>query len=356
MDNDESFDSVNKPAWQRRSFGYLDDGREVEAYLLDGSGGLRVEVLTLGGIVSRILAPDKNGKVDDVALGFSSLEAYLREPHYFGAITGRVAGRIFGGQIEVEDVSYSLALNNGLNHLHGGKVGLDRRLWSARPEISGNSVALVLHYLSPDGEEGYPGNVDFTVRYEVTRSNELIFTTEAATDKITPVSLTNHSYFHLGGEGNGTIEDHWIMVDSDMRAIMDEKMVLQGRLESVAGNVCDLRQSKRMGDVIPGLFLHHGDTYRISGNPEQIVATITHPASGRTLTVQSTCPYLQFYTAMHFDGSRKGKSGAPYLQYGGFCLECEGFAEGIRYPELGDILVHPGKPQHHSTIYRFGLL
>ncbi len=357
MNNEMNSDvaTATKPSWQVRQFGELSDGREVEAYLLKGTGGLQVEILTLGGIVSRILMPDRHGHVADVALGFSTIEEYLREPHYFGAITGRVAGRIGGGEIVVEGVRYTLALNNKANHLHGGNVGLDRRLWSAKPSVQEDAVVLLLRYCSADGEEGYPGNVDFTVTYRLTGNNELIFTTEARTDKSTPISLTNHSYFNLAGEGSGTIDEHWISVQSNEIAVMDANLTLQGRLAPVAGQACDLRQAKKMGDIIDGLFLNHGDTYRVNGDIDSIVATVQHPPSGRMLTVQTSCPYLQFYTAKHFDGSRSGKSGQPYLKYGGFCLECEGYAEGLRYPELGDILVRPDRPQCYSTIYRFGI-
>lgn len=325
----------------------------MQAYTLSGGGGLRVEILTLGGIVSRILAADQHGELADVALGFSTLEEYLREPHYFGAITGRVAGRIGGGAIVVEGVTYPLALNNDPNHLHGGVTGLDRRLWAAEPLTSEDEASLVLRYHSPHGEEGYPGNVDFTVTYTVNRSNELRFTTLAETDQTTPVSLTNHTYFHLGGEGSGSIADHWLQIESGEVAVMDENLTLQGTLEPVAGKACDVRQARRMGDIIPGLFLNHGDTYRISGNIEEVIATVSHPPSGRVLKVRSSCPYLQFYTAKHFNGTRHGKSGRNYNMHAGFCLECEGYAEGVRYPELGDILVRPGHPQEYTTVYQF---
>jgi aldose 1-epimerase len=348
--------NLNKKAsCENRHFGTMPDGREVRAYVLNGGGSLEVEILTLGGIVSRIMVPDREGHLADVALGFETLKEYLREAHYFGAITGRVAGRIGGGQIEVDGVLHRLALNNEPNHLHGGNIGLDRRLWSAQPSVSEDAAELILRYHSPDGEEGYPGNVDFTVTYTVTRDNALLFTTEAITDKITPVSLTNHTYFHLGGEGTGTIEEHCISIASDTVAVMDGNLTLQGQMQSVAGQACDLRQAKQMGAIIPQLFLNHGDTYRIEGNPDQIVACVTHPPSGRMLTVQTSCPYLQFYTSMHFDGSRRGKSGQSYVKFGGFCLECEGYAEGVRFPGLGNILVHPGEPQRYVTLYRFGI-
>lgn len=347
-----SFSRYTMPTVTEKIFDTLPDGRAVKAYMLSGGGGLQVEVLTLGGIVSRILAPDNKGELGDVALGFSTIEEYLREPHYFGAITGRVAGRIGGGAITVEGKTYQLALNNGSNHLHGGVVGLDRRLWFAEPFADNDCAGVVLRYRSPDGEEGYPGNVDFTVTYKVTNNNELLFSTEAKTDKTTPISLTNHTYFNLGGEGSGSIGEHWLQIQSDQVAVMDEKMTLQGKLESVEGQACDVRQSTRMADMIPDLFLNHGDTYRIKGDLVELVASVKHPPSGRTLTVRTTCPYLQFYTSMHFDGSRTGKSGGNYIKHAGFCLECEGYAEGVRYPELGDILVHPGQPQKHTTIYQ----
>ena len=221
-----SFSRYTMPTVTEKIFDTLPDGRAVKAYMLSGGGGLQVEVLTLGGIVSRILSPDNKGELGDVALGFATIEEYLREPHYFGAITGRVAGRIGGGAITVEGKTYQLALNNGPNHLHGGVVGLDRRLWSAEPFADNDCAGVVLRYRSPDGEEGYPGNVDFTVTYKVTTNNELLFSTEAKTDKTTPISLTNHTYFNLGGEGSGSIGEHWLQIQSDQVAVMDEKMTL----------------------------------------------------------------------------------------------------------------------------------
>ncbi len=335
-------------------FGSLPNGEPVEKYDISNSAGMSVSVFTYGGIIQSIRVPDRSGRTADVVLGFEGLESYTKEHPYFGCITGRVAGRITGGKFRIGEAEYSLVINNSPNHLHGGLVGLDKRLW--KPETLPDGVTL--RYRSPDGEEGYPGNLDIAVTYRLTDSNELVIESEVTTDQLTPVSLTNHSYFNLAGEGVGTIEDHVLQIFADDFVPTDNDLTLSGRRESVAGQENDLREARRLHDVIPNLHLHHGDDYLLrppGADGLSLVAQVTDPGSGRRLEVRTNDTNLQFYTGFFLDGTLTGKSGKVYGPYAGLCLECQGYPDGVAHPELGDILVRPGQPQRRFTKYTFSM-
>ncbi len=342
---------------QSSHFGNLPCGRSVEAYLLTNAAGMELMAITYGGIVTALRAPDRQGRMADVVLGFNQLEPYLARHPYFGAITGRVAGRIPGGRFKLDDTIYQLALNDGTNHLHGGMIGLDQRIWEASPVIRPDGAdSLQLRYLSPDGEEGYPGNVDITVTYTLTDANEFIIDTEATSDLPTPLSLTHHSYFNLAGEGCGTIEDHQLRVHSDLVIPVESTLAPLGRAQAVAGQAEDFNTTRRIGDALPGLFRQHGGLYLVRRSPGEslaLAAELSDPASGRTLTVMTTEACLQLYSAFALDGALIGKSGNSYPPYAGFCLECEGYSDGINIPDFGDIIVRPETPQINRTIYAF---
>lgn len=332
-------------------FGRLADGQLVEAYELTGGRGLSACVLTFGGIVQSLLVPDRDGHRADVVLGGADLGFYRRRHPYMGCITGRVAGRITGGQFRLGDREYKLALNDPPNHLHGGAHGLDRRVWRAEPD---GEDTLRLFYRSPDGEEGYPGNVDLTVTYRLTGDGELVFETEAASDEPTPVSLTNHSYFNLAGEGSGRVDDHCVQILAEAYVPSDANLTLSGIARGVAKTPADLRQSARFGDFVPRLHLQHGDHYLLPGGGMlATVARVRHPRSGRNLEVRTDELSLQFYTGVALDGSFTGKSGRSYEQHHGFCLECHGYPDGIAHPEFGEIIVKPGQPRRRTTVYAF---
>jgi aldose 1-epimerase len=250
-------------------------------------------------------------------------------------------------------VVYELAANGPPNHLHGGWVGFDKKLWSggavARAD-GADSVRLKLR--SPDGDEGYPGNLDAVVTYTLTERNEFIFETELSTDEATPATLAHHSYFNLAGEGSGPITGHEIQIFADTYAPTNEKMTLLGRRESVEGRGCDLRQPRRIGDALPGIHKAHGDLYFVEPMPA-LAARVTEPVSGRVLEVSTTEDCLQFYSAASLDGSLRGKSGRPYDKYGGFCLECQGYADGANAPAMGNIIIRPGQPHRGTTVYHF---
>jgi len=346
-----------EPALRSRGFGVLPSGESVEAWTLKGLGGLEVEVINYGGIVRRVMAPGRDGAFDDVVLGFNELDPYLARHPYFGAITGRVAGRIAHATFTLEGRTYHLAQNDGPNHLHGGLVGFDKRLWEVAPvDRADGAPSLRLRYLSPDGEEGYPGNVQVAVSYTVTDENVFEIETEATSDGTTPLSLTNHSYFNLAGEWAGSIEDHRVAVFAEQVVPADEYLILTGRLEAVRRGVNDLRESQRIGDRIPLLHHHHGDMYALPAHDAQEMvkaARVEDPASGRVLTVSTTERYLQLYTGSHLDGTWTGKSGKAYRPHAALCMECEGYADASNENLRGDILIHPGEVQRRRTAYAF---
>ncbi|MDB6170355.1 MAG: galactose-epimerase [Verrucomicrobia bacterium] len=336
-------------------FGPLPSGEGIDAWTLGNAAGSSVKILTLGGIVASLRVPDRRGELADVVLGFNTLREYLSGHMYFGALCGRIAGRVPEGELRVEGRRYSLPLNNGRNHLHGGFVGLDRRVWraTAAPSVEG-AESLRLTYHSPDGEEGYPGSLDIAVTYTFTADNCLTLETEATSDQVTPLSLTQHSYFNLGGEGSGSIADHELQIHSDVFVPLNAAMTLGGVAESVAGKGNDFRNSRRIGDALPGLFRSHGDLYLLGTAGFRKVARVIDRGSGRTLEVSTDESCLQFYSAVDLDRTLVGKSGRAYGPHAGFCLECEGYAGGGNRPEFGDILVRPGRPQRRKTTYAFG--
>ncbi|MGB6723679.1 MAG: aldose epimerase family protein, partial [Terracidiphilus sp.] len=251
------------PSINSRTYGTLPRGEPVEIFALAGRGGLVVEVITYGGIVTRLLAPDREGKLDDLVLGFDDLDSYLNGRSYFGAITGRVAGRIPKAAFTLEGRTYNLARNDPPHHLHGGVQGFDRKLWAATAAGRNGAPSLRLTYRSRDGEEGYPGNVEVAVTYTVTDENVFLIETEAASDQITPLSLTHHSYFNLAGHGAEPITDHRLEVFSGEFVPAGEDLILEGRVESVEGRGNDFRIPRRLGDAIPSLTQHHGDMYAL---------------------------------------------------------------------------------------------
>jgi aldose 1-epimerase len=316
-----------------------------------------LEVITLGGIVTRMLAPGRDGRADDVVLGFSDLALYAAGHPYFGAITGRVTGRITGAAFTLDGQTYRLARNDPPNHLHGGVRGFDKRIWDASAvNRTDGAPSLRLAYFSPDGEEGYPGNVHVTVTYTVTNENVFLIESEATADRATPLSLAHHSYFNLAGEGSGSIADHQLEIFADKFVPTDEHLTLSGRLEPTAGQGNDFLRPRRLGEAIPLLFQQHGDLYALPARAAGILAPaarLRDAASGRVLNVSTTEDYLQLYTGSKLNGHRAGKSGTAYGPYAGLCLECHGYPDASNASLRDGILLHPGITQRHATAYAF---
>jgi aldose 1-epimerase len=311
-------------------------------------------VLEYGATLGQLWVPDREGTAVDVLLGFDRLEDWEKWNHSsFGTVVGRVAGRIPGGILKIGSHEFHLAKNDRGNHLHGGLVGLDKRLWSGETVTDGaGSVGVRLRYLSPDGEEGYPGEARLVVTYWLTQAGELVFETEAQSDRVTPVTLAQHGYFNLAGQASGPATDHLVEIFADTVMKTDENMTPLGKAESVVGSAADLREGKRIGDVLPAIWQEHGDLYRLGRQDEtKVAARITEPLSGRQMTVSTTQGFMQFYAATHLNGSTRGKGGEAYQRHAGLCFECQGYPDpGAGF---GDILLKPGETQRHRTVYAF---
>lgn len=341
-------------------FGTLADGSKVSAYTLTNAKGMKVTILNYGGIVSKIEVPDASGKTTDVALGFDTLQGYVDGSPYFGCITGRVANRVANAKFTLDGTEYKLAANNGPHSLHGGKVGFDKRVWQAEPLSTPAGPALKLTYTSKDGEEGYPGNLQTTVTYTLTDDNALRIDYKATTDKATPVNLTNHTYFNLAGQGNGTILDHVLELAADKYTPADETLIPTGKIDPVAGTPFDFTKPTAIGDRIKqikgdpvGYDLNYVHGMKREEKPRK-VATVTEPKSGRTLEVWTIEPGIQFYTGNFLDGKLKGKGGASYPQYGAFCLETQFFPDSPNQKNFPSVTLKPGQEYATTTIYKFG--
>lgn len=336
-----------------RLFGRLGDGTEVQAYTLSAED-IELEVISFGGIVTRLLVPDRQGRRADVTLGFDRMQPYLAGHPYFGCLTGRVAGRITGGAFELEGRRHSLLVNNGPNHLHGGRVGFDKKIWETEERISGGLPELRLRLTSPDGEEGYPGNLQVVVTYRLLPPGGWEIEYEARTDRTTLINLTHHAYWNLAGEGAGTVENHHVQIDADHFVPTDGELTLLGKAESVQGHADDFRTSRRLGDVLSALLHQHGNLYGLRpASGFRRAARVVEPESGRSLEVWTDEPAFQFYTGSFLDGSLTGKSGRPYLRHAGLCLECQRYPMPAGPQGFGQPVLFPGEIYRQKTQYRF---
>jgi aldose 1-epimerase len=344
----------------RQTFGSV-DGRTFDLYTLSNPGRFEAAVTNYGGIVTSLKVPDRNGVLADIVLGFDSAAGYLKPHPYFGALIGRYANRIAGGRFRLDGVEYTLARNNGENHLHGGVRGFDKVVWNARDVSSGRAAILELSYSSKDGEEGYPGNLDVTVRYSVTEGNELKIEYTATTDKDTILNLTNHSYFNLAGQGGTDVLSHEVKLDADRFTPVNSGLIPTGETRDVAGTPFDFRQPHRIGERIdlPDEQLKLGNGYDhnfvVTGTPGVLrpAARVTDSASGRVMEVLTTEPGVQLYTGNFLDGSLTGKSGKIYLRRYGLCLETQHFPDSPNKPQFPSVVLKPGQTFRSTTIYRF---
>ena len=344
---------------EKSSFGTTKDGQAVDLYTLTNANGVVARIITYGALLTELHVPDKAGTMADVVLGFKTLAQYESDQPYFGATIGRVANRIAKGKFKLGGQEYTLATNNGPNHLHGGLKGFDKRVWKAQPVSVGGVPAVRFTYVSADMEEGYPGALTATVTYTLTHSNELHLDYTATTDKPTIVNLTNHSYFNLAGEGQGTILDHELTIMADRYTPVDDTLIPTGEIASVRGTVMDFNRATPIGARIaevpgpaPGGYDHN---YVLShgGGVLAMSATVRDPKSGRVMDVLTSEPGIQLYTGNFLDGSLTGKAGVAYQKHFGFCLETQHFPDSINQPAFPPVVLQPGRTFKSTTVYRF---
>jgi aldose 1-epimerase len=352
--------ATKKSMIEMTPFGKTKDGTEVQLYTLTNANGMVVKITNYGGIVTEIHVPDREGKMADVALGYGGLEDYLAGSPYFGCITGRYANRIAKGMFRIEGKEYSLAKNNGDNHLHGGEVGFDKRVWEAERIEEGGKVGIKLTYSSPDGEEGYPGTLDTTVTYLLTDDNELDIRYAATTDRATVVNLTHHSYFNLAGEGSGeTILDHELTLNADRFVATDDAGIPLGGSWEVKGTVFDFREPRPIGEGIEAddIQIRNGKGYDhhwvVNDEGYRLAARLHEPRSGRTMEVYTDQPGIQFYAGNYLDGTLIGKSGEPYEHRAGLCLETQIHPDSPNQEGFPNAILEPGGVYTHRCTYKF---
>jgi aldose 1-epimerase len=347
-----------KPGVTRAPFGTA-MGQPVEIFTLRNATGVEVRATNYGCIITSIRVPDRSGRFGDVVLGFDTLEPYLKDHPFFGALAGRYGNRIAKGQFTLEDKTYKLAVNNGPNHLHGGIKGFDKVVWDAEPVAGKAGVSF--SRTSPDGEEGYPGTLEVRVTYTLTDRNELVVDYHATTDKATPINLTQHSYFNLAEQGD--ILGHELTINSDRFTPVDSTLIPTGALASVTGTPFDFRKPTAIGarinqpdeQIRNGLGYDHNWVLNRSGEGLQLAARVVEPKTGRTVEVRTTEPGLQFYTGNFLDGTLTGKGGTVYKRRTGFCLETQHFPDSPNKPNFPSTILEPGREYKTQTVFAFGV-
>ena len=343
---------------QEVNFGQTKDRKAVELYVLTNAGGMTAKVMTYGAILTELHVPDRAGKRADVVLGFDDLKGYLAGHPYFGATVGRVANRIAKGGFTLHGREYRLAVNNGPNALHGGRKGFDKVVWKAEPMHKKDAVAVKFTYRSPDGEEGYPGNLTASVTYTLTDQNELRLDYTATTDKATPVNLSNHSYFNLAGARSGeTILGHELMLAADRYTPVDDTLIPTGEIKPVRGTPLDFTRPTAIGARIGQLKqtggYDHNFVLNSGGKALALAARVREPKSGRVMEMSTTEPGVQFYTGNFLDGKTKGKGGVAYPKHYGFCLEAQHFPDSVHHANFPSVILEPGKSYTQTTVYKF---
>jgi aldose 1-epimerase len=349
-------------AMEKKAFGATPDGKTADLYVLTNKNGMEVSITNYGGIVVSVKVQDRQGKLGDVVLGFDTLDGYVADKSYFGALIGRYGNRIGGAKFSIDGVTYTLAKNNGDNVLHGGIIGFNKMLWEARDVSKGDEPALELKYTSKDGEEGFPGNLMTTVVYTLTNKNELKIEYSATTDKKTVVNLTNHSYFNLAGPGSGDVLKYVLQLHADKFTPVDSGLIPTGELRSVQGTPFDFRKPMAIGARVDAddeqIRLGQGYDHNFVLTKEKqsgptLAARVEEPTTGRVLEVWTTEPAVQFYTANFLDGTVHGKGGIAYGRRTAFCLETQHFPDSPNKPSFPSTLLSPGQRYHTITIYRF---
>lgn len=361
---DQSSTAVQRPQpTMTQPFDKTPDGQLVDLVTLRNSGGLEVRILTYGGTIMSINAPDRAGQFDDVVLGHDRLAGYLANPSYFGCLIGRYGNRIAKGQFSLDGKTYTLAKNNGPNHLHGGVKGWDKVVWKSDMFQNADGVGVKLSYTSADGEEGYPGKVSADVTYTLTDKNEIIVDYHATTDKPTVINLTQHSYFNLAGGKASDILGHELMINADQYTPVDDTLIPTGELAPVQGTPFDFRTSTAIGARINdaneqlkrGKGYDHNYVLNRQGEGMSPAARVVEPTTGRTLDIATTEPGIQFYSGNFLDGTIKGKADRVYPLRSGFCLETQHYPDSPNQPKFPSTVLKPGAEYRSRTVFTFGV-
>jgi galactose mutarotase-like enzyme len=348
----------------KQFFGRTPEGQSVYLYTLTNRQGMQASVMTYGGIMMTLKVPDRNGYLEDIVLGYPTLEQYLQTGNkpYFGAVVGRYANRIANGRFMLGGVTYQLSVNEGQNTLHGGIRGFDKRVWNAEVICSDGAASLILSYLSKDGEEGFPGNVAVQMVYTLRDDNGLGMNFAAATDKKTVINLSQHNYYNLAGAGNGDILGHILTINADWFTPVNPELIPTGEVRSIADTPLDFRNPMTIGSRI-----HSGDpqmqfaangydfnyVLNRTGSPNDLAARLYEPGSGRLMDVYTTQPAVQFYSGNKLSGSEIGKEGKAYPQYGGLSLETQHFPDSPNHLHFPSTELNPGQIYRESTLYKF---
>jgi aldose 1-epimerase len=348
---------------EKKSFGKTSDGIEVDQFIMKNNNGMKVGVITYGGIINFLTAKDKNNVYKDVVLGFHDLAKYEAGSPYFGAIIGRYGNRIADGKFDLKGETYELVKNNGDNHLHGGSKGFDKVVWKAKQNITKNLASIELRYLSKDMEEGYPGDLEVKVMYTLNNNDELTVNYEASTDKSTIINLTQHSYFNLSGDFKNDILDHEIVIDADSFLPVNSKLIPTGELQNVTGTPFDFRKSKKIGNDINkenkqlnnGLGYDH--CWALNNHHEgfRFAASAHDQISGRFLEIFTDEPGIQFYTGNFLDGTLPSKTEGNYNYRTGFCLETQHFPDSPNQRDFPSVILNPGEKYFSKTSFKFSV-
>ena len=349
-------------AVQREPFGTTAEGRDVERFTLTSTSGITISVLSFGGAIQTIMAPDRSGVLADVTLGYDTLAEYERDKSYLGSLVGRYANRIRAGRFSLDGHDYTLAQNAGGNHLHGGKRGFNKAVWSVEPFEDGGDVGLVLEHVSADGDEGYPGTLRMRATYRLTANAELQIDFHATTDAATPVNLTQHAYFNLAGTGSGDILDHQLELNASRFTPVDAALIPTGELRSVRGTPFDFSTPEAIGARIEaddeqlrlaGGYDHNFVLDRSGTGDLVLAARLTEPTSGRGIDIHTTEPGIQFYTGNFLDGTVAGKGGIPHRYRSGLALETQHFPNSPNEPSFPSTILRPGAEHRSRSVYHF---
>jgi aldose 1-epimerase len=352
--------SKHAPGVQKQAFGTR-EGRPVNLYTLTNSHGVEIRAMNYGGIIVSIRVPDRKGQFADIVLGHESLDGYVPNPPFIGAVVGRYANRIANGAFTLDGKTYTLPKNDGPNTLHGGVARtFDKVVWNDAP-LNGKTPGVMFTYLSKDGEEGFPGNLTAKVTYSLNDENELAIDYEATTDKATPINLSQHSYFNLAGEGSGDILNTELMLNADRFTPVDKNLIPTGELRPVKGTPFDFTTSTRIGarieDPYDQMVLGHGYDHNFvinrKGSGLELAARAYEPTSGRVLEVLTTQPAVQFYTGNFLDGTVTGKQGHVYKRRNAFCLETQHYPDSPNHPDFPSTILKPGQTFHEKTVFKF---